>query len=62
MQRGLICPAQAIERLKHFVSRKALDIEGLGAKQIEMFFNDVDLSIREPADIFTIQERDETNP
>ena len=59
---GLICPAQAIERLKHFVSRKALDIEGLGAKQIEMFFNDVDLSIREPADIFTIQERDETNP
>jgi len=59
---GLICPAQAIERLKHFVSRKALDIEGLGAKQIEMFFNDVDLSIREPADIFTIQERDEINP
>ncbi len=58
---GLICPAQAIERLKHFVSRKALDIEGLGARQIEMFFNDNDLSIREPADIFNIEERDNEN-
>jgi len=52
---GLICPAQAVEKLKHFVSRGALDIEGLGAKQVEQFYRDD--WIREPADIFTLKER-----
>ncbi len=58
---GIICPAQAIERLKHFVSRKAFDIEGLGAKQIEMFYDDPDLPVRTPVDIFTLQARDAAN-
>lgn len=55
---GMICAAQAVEKLKHFVARKAFDIEGLGAKQIEMFYNDAVLPIREPADIFSLQARD----
>ena len=58
---GIICPAQAVEKLKHFVSRGAFDIEGLGAKQIEAFYHDEQLKITEPADIFTLQTRDSAN-
>ncbi|MFX0544407.1 NAD-dependent DNA ligase LigA [Roseovarius sp. S1116L3] len=58
---GLVCPAQAMEKLKHFVSRGAFDIEGLGAKQIEMFYADGQLPIRTPADIFTLEARDAAN-
>ena len=54
---GLICPAQAAEKLIHFVSRGAFDVEGLGEKQALALF--ADGWIREPADIFTLQARDE---
>ncbi|ANM11410.1 MULTISPECIES: NAD-dependent DNA ligase LigA [unclassified Rhizobium] len=56
---GFICRAQATEHLKHFVSRNAFDIEGLGSKQIDFFFEheDASLQIRTAPEIFTLEKR-----
>ncbi len=61
---GFVCRAQAVEHLKHFVSRNAFDIEGLGSKQIDFFFEaeDPSLSIRTAPDIFTLKRRQEASP
>jgi DNA ligase (NAD+) len=53
---SLICPAQAVEKLKHFVSRNAFDIEGFGDKQVQEFYTDG--LVMSAVDIFTLEKRD----
>ncbi|NTI49077.1 NAD-dependent DNA ligase LigA [Agrobacterium rhizogenes] len=60
---GFICRAQATEHLKHFVSRNTYDIEGLGSKQIDFFFESDDpaLQVRTAPDIFTLERRQQSS-
>ena len=59
---GIICPAQAVERLRHFVSRNAFDIDGFGEKQVEELYtySMAEGGVRVPADIFTLKQRNES--
>ncbi len=59
---GFVCRAQAVEHLKHFVSRNAFDIEGFGTKQVDFFFetDDPSIQIRTAPDIFTLERRQQT--
>lgn len=60
---GFVCRAQAVEHLKHFVSRNAFDIEGLGTKQVDFFFESEDpaIQVRTAPDIFTLKRRQEAS-
>ncbi|TDW31820.1 DNA ligase (NAD+) [Rhizobium azibense] len=60
---GFVCRAQATEHLKHFVSRNAFDIEGLGSKQIDFFFESDEeaLRIRTAPEIFTLERRQQNS-